>query len=469
MTDAISGLTLGDDSVAHLQDPSQQDTLQGGDSDENFATPGSRERRLQGGLVMQLPNHGQCPNPFHRLEGHTFKQMTVDSSAHLTPNIFGLIMGTAGAGFTRNNPLTTPLPIDTDHLIRVRYFADPYFDSAMYTKCALPHFSPIRNYVLCALHGLMAHVRGALKLTMIYILNQSKDKARHESAKALQGTPANRVHQFNDRFAKYGVGIFSETQGSSNYSAPAAKGPPSSNILRDMGESITMTENPTSGEPEFEFDPCKYPLKDIDEQQDTLRLWYYMHKVFTIAKMHAPSHADIARYSDFCFHLKVAWRLRGSNEFCVPYYIHLICDHSPSMLERWGSLWLFSNNISESYNKVLNQAWKHTTRMGANGRYNEAKVIDSLATGQEYRGKRGLRTGTTDSDGLWSAAKRLILCYSFTYKDEIDSLRQEWKEEGTLVLQSSSTIQRFLTRYHARASYTLMRQSASAGASAPCL
>ena len=54
--------------------------------------------------------------------------------------------------------------------------------------------------------------------------------------------------------------------------------------------------------------------------------------------------------------------------------MHLVCNHTPGLLEAWGSLALFSNQASESYNKTANAAWKHSMRSSPNGQASESNV-----------------------------------------------------------------------------------------------
>jgi hypothetical protein len=272
-------------------------------------------------------------------------------------------------------------------------------------------------YMICMLHGLMSHARGAIKLTMLYILNQSDSQiARQTGRKMTKHTDETKVSLFNQNFKKYGIGCYAEAEGSTTMADPSCKGIPSWNMIRDIAESITE-----DAEGYFTAQPhC--PLKNLDEQQDTLKLWVCMYRVFRVAKLEAPSHEEIRQYSNDCFYLKRAWRERGFKEDCVPYYIHLVCDHSPELLELWGSLWIFSNQMSESFNKILNGTWLHTMGQGGNGRANQQLKAEALAKGLVYKQKDGK---AQEAFGLVACGERMILRYSFLFEHELEMAMKE--------------------------------------------
>ena len=379
--------------------------------------PGVREKQHAG-----RREHGNCTDAWHQMEGQYFKPMTVDATSHITPNICRLPCFQDRV--TAEEVLDQELPFEGEiadtHLVRVRYFHAPlHGHMGWYGDCALQGFDSVDDFMVCLLHGLMAHVRGALKLTMILILNQSLCPDRKRAKQV--GTSQTRVEMFNNRFAPYGTGIFSEAVGSTKYAAPATKGPTATNILRDVAEQITRTVGEGGSLDTFEAtQECL--LFGIDDSQDTLALWYWMHQVFSIGRKHAPTRPDMAAYNVACFELKLAWRLRGNRELCVPYYIHIVCDHTPQLLELWGTLWLLCNNTSESYNKYLNNIWNHTTHQGANGRVSAAKKLAALQGGYDWHGKHGR---AQEDCGMRAAAERLTLVYYYTLEEEIECMRAE--------------------------------------------
>lgn len=126
-------------------------------------------------------------------------------------------------------------------------------------------------------------------------------------------------------------------------------------------------------------------------------------------------------------------------------------------------LWPLSNSCSESYNKTLNQQWKHTTRQGANGRVSEIKKLQATAAGEEWRGKAGR---AQECNGLRAAAERLVLVYYYTFEEQILFMREEDQRKCAGALIGS-----FAQAVRDRAAYLKLRDLATQEAllaASPC-
>jgi hypothetical protein len=138
-----------------------------------------------------------------------------------------------------------------------------------------------------------------------------------------------------------------------------------------------------------------------------------MHRVFQIGRGTLwVSKEQKAEFKVACFHLKVAFAMKGSSEKSMPFYVHIVCDHGYWFLNRWHSLWAFSNNIAESYNKAVNIAHNHTTSRGANGKTNrEAQSAE----------RRAEVAPSKMAHGLVQVAKQFQLSKYFFFQDIIVS------------------------------------------------
>lgn len=384
-----------------------------------------------------VKEHGSCACAAHHAESTWYKRMNEDSTSHRTPS-FGHVLAQWKDEGWPDRPLPCLDAGEDQTFLRVRYLgprcpSGGVRDDAQFADCALKGFERLLLFHICVLHGFMAHVRGALKLCVLFFLNQSncpQRKAESVAAQALFSRTADRVELFNTRFDRYGAGLYPESEGSSKYAEISLKGPQASALLDVMGKSIYRKEagGPLAygfvTEAQAKEDPSltAYPLQGFDEHPHTLALWFWMYTVFSIAKLRAPTREQMREYCEACFWLKFFWRLRGSNELHCPYYVHLICDHTPAMLERRGSLWLFCNSASEAYNKTMNDACLHTTRNIMRGRAEQLACTTATARGERHGvAKAGKGTVTADIKklGVRTASQRMLLSYHIKLQEQV--------------------------------------------------
>lgn len=408
------------------------------------------------GDLASYPVSALCQCKDHQHEGHYLKPMTVDCTAHLTPNISEVLIDSKTQGLVvgiQDKVLPLCLPDGSPYYVRTRFLAHEPYSEARYSKGQTvmgPSFEDKNMLIECMLHGLMRLGSAALHLLMVFILNISKDKDRLRVSKETKGDPKSRVELFNNRFVKYGLQLAPEAEGSSKYVAPDCKGTPAWSFVSDIGSRIRAQKD-LRGEHTYSVqDPETFLLHEIDDRQESLALWYWLYQVFLVAKKGVPSKVEIAQYTVSTYYLKKAWRIRSSREMMSPYYLHLVCDHSPETLRTWGTLWPISNNIPESYNKILNTTVDHTTRLGANGRMSQAKRLLAQADVGELA---KLKVGRAQLQfGLVDVFTRLLIRYGYHLHDSIAvNLVQRGNQDWARCLIQAVVRRHLSQRKHVRA------------------
>jgi hypothetical protein len=334
--------------------------------------------------------HGRCTNKHHMWENQTLKSLTHARTDYMTPNLYTLVP-TLASSDELAKAVNIPDKVDgADVTIRVRNL--PPVRSYFLDCCYGTHYKATKYFIPCILHGMMGMCRGALVYTDVKIRNE------HE-----------KVEIFNQRFKKFGVTMSVEGK---DATPMACKGGPAWGMIQALGGNVTCTQE--EGGHGWKYTANEgHLLSGLDDDRNTMGLWYWMYRVFKIGRGTLwVSTEQKAEFKEACFHLKVAFAMKGSSEKSMPFYVHIVCDHGYLFLNRWHSLWAFSNNIAESYNKALNIAQNHTTRGGANGRTNRE------AQGPERRAEV---SPSMMAHGLVQVAKQFQLSKYFSFKDIIDS------------------------------------------------
>jgi hypothetical protein len=283
----------------------------------------------------------------------------------------------------------------------------------------LTGFENTDHYVICVLHAMMALVRAALTYS-VWVLKHNCDSKTSWPF---------RMAQFNHTFASFGVLLKNSGIGASAAFKPISlTGDPSWGIIKFLAKGITRKNDSYSC-------PAHHPLNGIDAQNSTLALWFWMNKVFGIARGTMwPTPDEMEKYKVYCFHLKKWFAIRGTSGHHMPYYLHILCDHSPAMLIRWRTLWGVSNTNGEAFNKVMKTMHTHSQHCGSVGRVSKT-TIHKLGKDNIFAAATHATevTSATECAGLAQVSKNMILRIYSTYFPSIQ--QQAWVSQAVIVIQ----------------------------------